>query len=108
MDATGQEMYKGKRVGIMQPYFFPYLGYFGLIAHSDRWIVFDPVQSIRRGWMNRNRVVQAGGGGIYVCITVAGHERDTLIKDMVLAPDAARFDHFLRQLDAYKLLRAPN
>ncbi|WKZ66662.1 MAG: WbqC family protein [Flavobacteriales bacterium] len=108
MDATGREVYEGKRVGIMQPYFFPYLGYFGLIAHSDRWIVFDPVQYIRKGWMNRNRVLKAGGGEKFVSVTVAAHERDTLIKDMVLAPDAARFDLFLRQLDAYKLLRAPH
>lgn len=106
--ASGSTIYTGKRVGIMQPYFFPYLGYFGLIANSDRWIVFDPVQYIRKGWMNRNRVLKAGGGEKYVGLTLATHERGTLIKDMRLAPDPARFDLFLRQLDAYKLLRAPH
>ena len=100
--------YVGKRLGIMQPYFFPYLGYFGLISCTDRWIVFDPVQYIRKGWMNRNRVLKAGGGEKYVGLTLAPHERTTLIKDMRLAPEPARFDLFLRQLDAYKLLRAPH
>lgn len=108
MSVERTSVYRGKRLGIMQPYFFPYLGYFGLIANSDRWIVFDPVQYIRKGWMNRNRVLKAGGGEKYVGLTLAAHERDTVIKDMRLAPDPARFDLFVRQLDAYKLLRAPH
>ncbi len=99
--------YVGKRLGIMQPYFFPYLGYFGLIASTDRWIVFDPVQYIRKGWMNRNRVLKAGGGEKLVGVSVAAHARETRIKDMRLAPDPRRFDVFVRQLDAYKLARAP-
>ena len=32
------------KLGIMQPYFFPYLGYFELIERTDRWVVFDVVQ----------------------------------------------------------------
>src|SRR5690606_41900370 len=82
--------YQGKRLGIMQPYFFPYLGYFSLIAATDRWIVFDPVQYIRKGWMNRNRVLKQGGGVKYVGITMAPHSRETLIRDMRLAPDTDR------------------
>ncbi|MBK7111860.1 MAG: WbqC family protein [Flavobacteriales bacterium] len=73
--ATNRSNYIGKRVGIMQPYFFPYLGYFGLIANTDRWIVFDPVQYIRKGWVNRNRVLKPGGGWKYVSIPVAKHSR---------------------------------
>lgn len=103
-----RSVYRGKRLGIMQPYFFPYLGYFGLIAVTDRWIVFDPVQYIRKGWMNRNRVLKAGGGEKFVGVTVAPHERGTLIKDMRLQPDTGRADHFIRQLDHYKLVRAPH
>ena len=45
------------KLGIMQPYLFPYLGYFDLINYSDKWIIFDTVQYIRRGWMNRNRIL---------------------------------------------------
>jgi hypothetical protein len=100
-------MYRGKRLGIMQPYFFPYLGYFGLIVHTDRWIVFDSVQYIRKGWMNRNRILKAGGGEKYIGVTVADHSRETLIRDMRLAPEPDRFDRIRRHLDAYKLLRAP-
>ena len=50
----------------MQPYFFPYLGYFALIAHTDRWVVFDTSQYTPRSWMNRNRVLHPQSGWIYV------------------------------------------
>lgn len=105
---TPRSAYAGKRLGIMQPYFFPYLGYFGLIACTDRWIVFDPVQYIRKGWMNRNRVLKAGGGEKFMGVTMAQHERGALIKDMRLAPGARDSEAFIRQLDAYKLARAPH
>ena len=99
--------YQGKRLGIMQPYFFPYLGYFSLIAATDRWIVFDPVQYIRKGWMNRNRVLKQGGGVKYVGITMAPHSRETLIRDMRLASDTDHLGQLVRHLDYYKQVRAP-
>jgi len=101
------QVYKGKRLGIMQPYFFPYLGYYGLIANTDQWIVFDPVQFRRKTWMTRNRVLKAGGGAKYINLKVASHSRYTLIKDICLPEDHNRFEHLIRNLDAYKLLKAP-
>jgi hypothetical protein len=104
---AGKADYAGKRLGIMQPYFFPYLGYFSLISATDRWIVFDPVQYIRKGWMNRNRVLKQGGGVKYVGVTVAPHSRDTLIKDMRLAAGNDHCDQLVRHLDHYRNARAP-
>ena len=40
----------------MQPYFFPYIGYFQLMANVDTFVVFDDVSFINRGWINRNRI----------------------------------------------------
>ena len=40
----------------MQPYFLPYIGYFALINAVDKFVYYDDVQYIRRGWINRNRV----------------------------------------------------
>lgn len=54
------------RLGIMQPYFFPYIGYFSLIKHVDEFILFDTPQFIRHGWIERNRIKNAGGGGIFI------------------------------------------
>lgn len=48
------------KVGIMQPYFFPYIGYFQLIAAVDLFIVYDNIKYTKKGWINRNRVLQNG------------------------------------------------
>lgn len=45
------------KLGVMQPYFFPYIGYFQLLNEVDRWIVFDDTQFIDKGWINRNRIL---------------------------------------------------
>ena len=56
------------RIGIMQPYFFPYLGHFSLIAACDRWYVFDITQYTPKGWMNRNRVRHPEGGPNWISV----------------------------------------
>lgn len=49
-----------KKVALMQPYLFPYLGYFQLIQSVDLFIVYDDVQWIKGGWINRNRILSNG------------------------------------------------
>ena len=44
----------------MQPYFFPYIGYFQLIAAVDQFIVYDNIKYTKKGWINRNRLLQNG------------------------------------------------
>lgn len=44
-------------VSIMQPYLFPYIGYFQLLECSDIFVVYDDVQYIKGGWINRNRIL---------------------------------------------------
>lgn len=56
------------RLGIMQPYFFPYLGHFALIAAVDEWIVFDVTQYTPKTWMNRNRILHPKEGWQYVSV----------------------------------------
>ena len=48
------------KVAIMQPYFFPYIGYFQLIAASNVFVLHDDVQYIKGGWINRNRILLNG------------------------------------------------
>lgn len=45
------------KIAIMQPYLFPYIGYFQLIAAVDKFIVYDDVNFIKGGWINRNNVL---------------------------------------------------
>ena len=45
------------KVGIMQPYFFPYIGYFQLINSVDTFVIYDDVNYIKQGWINRNKML---------------------------------------------------
>lgn len=45
------------RVGIMQPYFLPYIGYFQLMACCDVFVIYDDIEYTKRGWINRNRLL---------------------------------------------------
>lgn len=48
------------KAAIMQPYFFPYIGYFQLITAVDLFIVYDNIKYTKKGWINRNRMLQNG------------------------------------------------
>lgn len=48
------------KIGIMQPYIFPYIGYFQLISAVDQFVIHDDVQWIKGGWINRNRILVSG------------------------------------------------
>jgi WbqC-like protein family len=48
------------KLAIMQPYFMPYIGYFQLIAAVDQFIVYDNIKYTKKGWINRNRMLQNG------------------------------------------------
>jgi hypothetical protein len=51
------------RVAIMQPYFFPYLGYLQLMCSCDLFVILDDVQYMKGGWINRNRILVGGQPG---------------------------------------------
>lgn len=70
------------RLGIMQPYFFPYIGYFSLIKHVDKFILLSDVQFIRHGWIERNRILKPGGSWQYISAPLKKHAQTTLIKDI--------------------------
>jgi len=54
----------------MQPYFFPYIGYFQLIAAADKFILYDNLNYIKKGWMHRNRIRIKGREPIYCAVPV--------------------------------------
>ena len=64
----------------MQPYFFPYLGYFQLLGVADTFVFYDDVQFIQRGYIHRNRTEQ---GAFTIPLAAAG--QDTLIRDRLVA-----------------------
>jgi len=48
------------KIAVMQPYFFPYIGYWQLINAVDKFVIYDDVNYINRGWINRNRILMKG------------------------------------------------
>ncbi|MGZ3688468.1 MAG: WbqC family protein [Bdellovibrionota bacterium] len=74
------------RIAVMQPYFLPYLGYFALIGRVDTFVVFDHVQYIRRGWVNRNRLPSPDGKEwSYFGIPVRKCHQDTPINEVEIS-----------------------
>ena len=64
----------------MQPYFFPYLGYFQLLAHVDVFVVHDDTQYVKQSWINRNRILEHGVVA-YLTLPVASGSHRELICD---------------------------
>jgi hypothetical protein len=55
------------KLAIMQPYFFPYIGYWQLMHAADRFVIYDDVNFIKNGWINRNRVL-INGAATYITV----------------------------------------
>ena len=77
-------------VAIMQPYFIPYAGYFRLFAASDLFVIYDCVQFPRRGWVHRNRLLDAAGRECWLTLPLAKAPRDVRIRDLRFSADADR------------------
>ena len=88
-------------LGIMQPYFLPYIGYLALIKHTDVFVLLDDVQYIRHGWINRNRVLHPDTGWQYVKVPLAKHGREARIRDVEIANDQKWRQRLLGQLGHY-------
>ena len=56
------------KLALMQPYLFPYIGYFQLMAAVDLFIVYDNIKYTKKGWINRNRFLLGGRDDLQVGI----------------------------------------
>jgi len=65
----------------MQPYLFPYIGYYQLMHAVDRFVIADDVAFIKQGWINRNRLL-VNGSAAYFTVPVRQHKADALIRDV--------------------------
>lgn len=74
------------KVGIMQPYFFPYIGYWQLIHAVDKFVIYDDVNFINRGWINRNKIL-INGEAAYFHLSLLGASQNRLICEIPVNPD---------------------
>ena len=77
-----------KRIAVMQPYFFPYAGYFRLFAAVDEFVIFDCVQFPRRGRVHRCEAPGPTGAIEWLTLPLAKAPRETRIRDLAFATDA--------------------
>lgn len=84
-----------KSIAIMQPYFLPYIGYFQLMAAVDKFVVFDDVNFIKRGWVNRNRLLLNGAAHMFT-VPLRGASQNRLIREIELADGQGWREKLLR------------
>jgi len=89
-------------LAIMQPYIFPYLGYFQLINASDKFLLLDDVAYINKGWINRNRILINGKAQFFV-MPLVGASQNRTINSLHLLEDNKWRSKLIRTLEmAYK------
>jgi hypothetical protein len=91
----------------MQPYFFPYIGYFSLIRASDHFIFFDTPQYERKSWMSRNRILHPEQGSNYINVPTVKAPRETPIREIEINNGERWAARIMAQLEVYKK-RAPH
>lgn len=84
-------------LAVMQPYFLPYIGYFQLIAAADKFVIYDDVNFINRGWVNRNRLLLNGSAHTFT-VPLRGASQNKLIFEIELAEDSKWRQKLLRTI----------
>lgn len=94
------------KVAIMQPYFFPYIGYFKLINSVNKFVVYDNVQFTKKGWINRNRVLVNSRPHLFT-IPVKGDSSVLNVQDRELAGESLRERYAILKVVRNTYSRAP-
>lgn len=79
-----------KKVAIMQPYLFPYIGYFQLLNSVDEFAIYDDVQFMKRSWINRNNILVNGEKHLFT-IPLNGASTTKLINEIEIKDDFVKF-----------------
>lgn len=90
----------------MQPYFFPYIGYYQLFSAVDEFVFYDDVNFIKRGWINRNDFL-VHGNKKKITIPVEKASQNNLIMNTYSALSQAEETKILKNIEiTYK--KAPH
>lgn len=84
------------KLAIMQPYLFPYIGYFQLISAVDAFVIYDDVNYIKRGWINRNNLLSGGESELFT-LEVTGASQNKLISQVGVGRNAYKLLKNIRQ-----------
>ena len=86
------------KLAVMQPYFFPYIGYFQLIGAVDKFIFYDDVNYIKSGWINRNRI-SLGEEIRYITVPLSGASSFKKINETCIISDDKWIKNILSSVD---------
>ena len=90
------------KTAIMQPYIFPYIGYWQLINAVDTFVMLDDVNFIMRGWINRNNILVNGKAHLF-SIPLDKSSQNRLINEIRLKFSDKERENFLKTIrQAYK------
>lgn len=90
------------RIAIMQPYFLPYIGYLQLMNAVDKFVLYDDVNYINKGWINRNRILVSGKEYLFT-IPLKEVSQNKLINEIYLSDDPKWRGKLLKTFEqAYK------
>jgi WbqC-like protein family len=90
------------RLAIMQPYFLPYIGYLQLIQAVDKFVFYDDVNYINKGWVNRNRMLLNGQEYLFT-IPLKDASQNKRINEISLSDDPKWRDKLLKTIEqSYK------
>ncbi len=82
------------KIGIMQPYFMPYIGYWQLMAAVDTYVVYDDVNYIKGGWVARNNILLNGQKHMFT-ITLNGASPNKLFNEITIKDDFKKFSRLI-------------
>lgn len=74
------------KLAIMQPYFLPYFGYYQLLNLVDKFVIYDDVNFISRGWINRNNILVGGKAHLFT-IPLLDASQNKSIHEVQVSPD---------------------
>ncbi|KGD61201.1 hypothetical protein T9A_01650 [Alcanivorax jadensis T9] len=83
-------------LAVMQPYLFPYIGYFQLIFAADIFLVYDDVSFIKQGYINRNTILTEKGVKRFT-VPVPGASSNKMICDLDFSRDVRKIKEMVRQ-----------
>jgi len=72
------------KLAIMQPYFFPYVGYFQLMNATEEFVIYDNIKFSKNGWINRNRIL-VNGKDSYITVPLKNNSDHLDIRERRLA-----------------------
>lgn len=88
------------KIGIMQPYFFPYIGYWQLINAVDKYVICDDVNYIKNGWINRNKILINKEPRL-ISLQIRKVSQNKLINEVELFGDINYNNNLLKNIEIY-------